>query len=90
MRENIIPKKSNILEIGCGVGDLLASLEPEKGVGIDISETMIANAKKNFPQFEFLVGDIEIPESINKIEGTFDYIGLIIGIRYHFDSRMDQ
>ena len=54
----IIPKKSNILEIGCGVGDLLASLEPARGVGIDISESMIANAKKNFPQFEFIVGDV--------------------------------
>jgi len=68
----IIPKKSNVLEIGCGVGDLLDSLEPERGVGIDISESMIANAKKNFPQFEFLVGDAEAPESLNKIEGTFD------------------
>ena len=83
----IIPKKSNILEIGCGVGDLLASLEPEKGVGIDISETMIANAKKNFPQFEFLVGDIEIPESINKIEGTFDYILLSDTIGYLDDCQ---
>ena len=83
----IIPKKSNILEIGCGVGDLLASLEPERGVGIDISEAMIANAKKNFPQFEFLVGDVEVLESLNKIQGTFDYILLSDTIGYLDDCQ---
>ena len=83
----IIPKKSNVLEIGCGVGDLLDSLEPERGVGIDISESMIANAKKNFPQFEFLVGDAEAPESLNKIEGTFDYILLSDTIGYLDDCQ---
>ena len=63
----IIPKKSEVLEIGCGVGDLLSSLEPARGVGIDISESMINNAKKNFPQFEFVVGDVENLESLDKI-----------------------
>ena len=83
----IIPKKSNILEIGCGVGDLLASLEPVRGVGIDISESMITNAKKNFPQFKFLVGDAETPESLNEIEGTFDYILLSDTVGYLDDCQ---
>ena len=83
----IIPKKSNILEIGCGVGDLLASLEPARGVGIDISESMIVNAKKNFPQFEFIVGDVENSETINSIQGTFDYIILSDTIGYLDDCQ---
>lgn len=83
----IIPKKSNILEIGCGVGDLLASLEPLRGVGIDISESMIINAKKNFPKIEFLVGDTENYESLDQIQGTFDYILLSDTIGYLDDCQ---
>tara|TARA_B100001250_G_scaffold164425_1_gene141411 strand:+ start:1395 stop:2825 length:1431 start_codon:yes stop_codon:yes gene_type:complete len=83
----IIPKKSNILEIGCGVGDLLASLEPSRGVGIDISESMIINAKKNFPKIEFLVGDAENHEFLNTIQGTFDYILLSDTIGYLDDCQ---
>src|SRR5438105_1536035 len=33
----VVPKGANVLEIGTGTGDLLASLEPKHGVGIDIS-----------------------------------------------------
>ena len=83
----IIPKKSEVLEIGCGVGDLLSSLEPARGVGIDISESMINNAKKNFPQFEFVVGDVENLESLDKINGTFDYILLSDTIGYLDDCQ---
>ncbi len=42
----IIPAGSRILEVGCGSGDLLAALNPSRGVGIDLSPEMIANARK--------------------------------------------
>lgn len=41
----VIPKNKNVLEIGCGVGDLLSYLEPEKGWGMDLSDEMIKRAK---------------------------------------------
>ncbi len=44
---SIIPKKQKVLEVGCGTGDLLFSLDPKKGYGMDISPQMIkiANTK---------------------------------------------
>ena len=38
----LIPSGLRVLEIGCGKGDLLASVGPEYGVGIDFSKEMIA------------------------------------------------
>ena len=32
-----VPRGARVLEVGCGTGDLLASLEPSEGVGIDLS-----------------------------------------------------
>ena len=55
----IIPKGFRVLELGCGGGDLLASLEPEYGVGIDFSPSAIQQARKAHPQLQFKVMDIE-------------------------------
>jgi ubiquinone/menaquinone biosynthesis C-methylase UbiE len=54
-----IPKNSKVIEIGCGTGDLLASLEPSHGLGIDFSEKMIDIARKKFPDLNFSVDDAE-------------------------------
>jgi Glycosyltransferases involved in cell wall biogenesis len=65
-----IPEGSKILEIGCCTGDLLNSLKPSRGVGIDISGEMILRAKSNFPHLEFHQMDAE---NITLSE-TFDYV----------------
>lgn len=72
----LITESSSVLDLGCGVGDLLASLKPFRGVGVDISDSMIENARRLHPEYEFIVGDIENPSTINLITGTFDYIVL--------------
>lgn len=46
-----------VLEIGCGNGELLASLEPSYGVGIDFSPEMISKARKDYPYLRFLETD---------------------------------
>jgi len=66
----IIPKDKSVLEIGCGTGDLVAKLKPKIGVGIDISEEMIKIAKQKYPQYEFIVDDVE---NLN-INQKFDYV----------------
>ncbi len=71
---NLIPEGSDILDLGCGTGDLLASLKPARGVGIDFSSNMISIAKNKFPQLEFHVADIEDEAVIESLSGTFDYI----------------
>ena len=47
--KEIIPEKSNILELGCGNGQLLASLKPNYGLGIDFSKKLVKEAKKKIP-----------------------------------------
>ena len=66
----LIPESKSILEIGCGTGDLLASLNPSYGVGIDFSPEMVKRAKKKHPNLEILEMDA-LDLSINE---KFDYI----------------
>ena len=66
-----IPPGQRVLEIGCGSGDLLAALKPSFGIGVDFSETAIANAKKRHPDLHFICGDAaDLPIS----NQTFDAI----------------
>lgn len=55
----LIPKGKKILEIGCCIGDLLYSLKPSYGLGIDISSEMIKNSKKKYPKLNFMQSDIQ-------------------------------
>lgn len=70
----LIPKGSNIIVLGCGTGHLIPGLEPEKAIGIDMSQNMINIASKNNNQYEFIVGDIEDKTIIESIDQKFDYI----------------
>lgn len=68
---------STVLEWGCGKGDLLASLRPARGLGIDLSSKMVAQAKARHtgPGLEFRQGDIFaeiIPEPFDHI--ILDYL----------------
>jgi len=46
-----------VLEIGCGRGNLLASVDPAYGVGVDFSAEMLASARKNHPELTFIQAD---------------------------------
>lgn len=59
-----------ILDLGCGEGTRLSKIA-KSGVGIDISETAIGIAKKNYPGFEFVVGDIE---NLPFADNSFDLV----------------
>src|SRR5262245_23015407 len=50
----IVPPGARVLEIGCGRGDLLASLEQSHGVGVDVSGRMIEAARERHPELEFV------------------------------------
>ena len=71
-----------VLELGCGTGDLLGALEPSHGVGIDLSQNMIEVARRTFPRFQFMQGDVEDPDLLESLEGTFDVIILSDTIGY--------
>ncbi len=48
-----IHPESNILEIGCGSGDLLNTIKGKSKTGIDFSPNMIDIAKQQFPDIQF-------------------------------------
>lgn len=79
-----VPRGARVLEVGCGTGDLLASLEPSEGVGIDLSAAMVARASERHPNLEFRQ---EAAERVDLPGRTFDYIILSDLIGYLFDIR---
>lgn len=55
-----IPAGERVLELGCGAGDLLAAVEPSRGLGLDFSPAMIAKARERHGDnraLEFHVAD---------------------------------
>lgn len=74
--QSLIPPEKNLLDIGCGTGDILVSLKPRHGLGIDISQEMIKIAKskhKEKKNIEFWTGKIE-DFSQSLLSQNFDYI----------------
>lgn len=45
----------SVLEIGCGTGELIARVKGKRKLGIDFSEKMIQNARKQFPDVDFKI-----------------------------------
>lgn len=66
----LIPEGVRVLEVGCGIGDQLAALKPSRGLGIDLSSAMIAEASRRHPEIEFRTGGLEALEPGE----TFDVI----------------
>jgi SAM-dependent methyltransferase len=65
-----IPPQARVLELGCGTGDLLASVNPVYGVGIDFSPKIIEIAKERHPELTFFNMDAEN----HTLQESFDYI----------------
>jgi SAM-dependent methyltransferase len=77
----VIPPGATGLEVGCGTGDLFASVEPGDGVGVDLSPRMIDQARRRFPELEWLVGDAETLD----LGRRFDYI-ILSDLLGHLDD----
>ncbi len=68
--DNVVPEGRRVLELGCGEGDLLASLRPSLGVGVDLSLGMLARARKRHPGLMLVVADAqELP-----LQARFDVV----------------
>ena len=78
----LVEENVRVLELGCGTGQLLSALNPSHGVGVDLSANVVNIAQKNYPNLEFIQGDIENPGLIESLEGVFDYIILSDTIGY--------
>jgi len=67
----IINPGRRVLEVGCGMGGLLAMLQPAHGVGVDFSPEMIQRARAHHAGLEFLEADAH---NLSSIRGPFDAI----------------
>ncbi|OUU27996.1 MAG: hypothetical protein CBB97_05285 [Candidatus Endolissoclinum sp. TMED37] len=90
--KEIIPEKSNILELGCGNGHLLSSLKPNYGLGIDFSKKLVEEAKKKYKELNFIEADIEkLPINLNsKIKFNFVIICDTIGYLEDITETLDN
>ena len=66
----IVEPRKRVLEIRCESGQLLASVEPSYGVGVEISDAMVDCARRQHPELHFIRST---PESL-QLNETFDYI----------------
>ena len=66
-----ISPNQRVLELGCATGDLLAAVQPKRGVGIDFSEEMIRRARIKHPNLEFIHADAH---DLSALQETFDVI----------------
>jgi SAM-dependent methyltransferase len=65
-----IPPGAVVLEVGCGLGDLLAAVKPSRGIGVDFSQVTIERARHRHPELEF-----HVAEACDFVCGEkFDYI----------------
>ncbi|MCH7926548.1 MAG: glycosyltransferase [Candidatus Dadabacteria bacterium] len=77
----LIPENSSVLEIGCGIGNLLSCVKPKRGIGVDFSPDMIEIARSLHPDLEFMIADAHKLSTINS-KKPYDYIILSNLISY--------
>ena len=78
----LVGEGKRVLELGCGTGQLLNTLNPSYGMGVDLSANMVSVAQKNYPNLSFIQGDVEDNELISSLQGSFDFIILSDTIGY--------
>jgi SAM-dependent methyltransferase len=66
----LVPPGLRVLEIGSGLGDLLAAVKPARGLGVDFSPEMVRLARERHAGLEFQVADAAEFSATEK----FDYI----------------
>jgi SAM-dependent methyltransferase len=67
---HLVPAGQRVLEIGCGRADLLASVKPAVGVGVDFSPEMVERARARHPSLRLFQADAhDLP-----LDETFDVI----------------
>lgn len=67
----LVAPGQRVLEVGCGRGDLLAELQPLRGVGVDFSPEMVRHARIAHPELDFFEVD---SHDLSGLDGPFDII----------------
>jgi len=79
-----IPVGSSVLDVGCGTGEILISLRPRRGVGIDLSRSMIDRAREKNPALSWYPGTLgELRDTLRE---TFDWV-ILSDVIEHLEDR---
>ncbi|MBI4366872.1 MAG: glycosyltransferase [Deltaproteobacteria bacterium] len=70
----LVPPGKSVLQLGCGNGHLLETLQPSHGVGVDFSAAKIARAHSAHPGLTFVCADVENLPDTPELARTFDVI----------------
>ena len=79
-------QNKDILEIGCGSGHgayLLNQLGPKNYIGLDVMAEQLELAKKNYPQFQFLLQDAE---DLSQFQDESKDVIIIFGVLHHIPN----
>lgn len=79
--KDAVREGSKVLQIGYGLGDILAGLYPKKAVSLDDDKDIIAISRRRYPSYKFT--DFNFNQ--NKIHDKFDYI-IFPNSLEHFDD----
>jgi SAM-dependent methyltransferase len=66
----IVEPHRRVLDVRCETGHFLAAVEPVRGVGVEIGQEMVKQARGRYPSLEFIQSD---PEELN-LDEEFDYV----------------
>lgn len=75
-------KNKNVLDLGCGTGNLAPYFSPNKYIGVDFNPKYIEYAQIKHPRYRFIVGDITKDSSLKV---NFDCI-VIINVLHHINN----
>lgn len=78
----IIPDNKNIVELGCGTGEILYELNPSSGIGVDSSENMLSIAKSQYgdkDNLTFILSDANSWAIDKKYQADFIVVSDLIG-----------
>lgn len=83
-----VDETKSVLEIGCGTGELLGKIRGTDKTGIDFSEKMIEEAKKQFPGIRFIcmpAEEITLKEKFDVIILS-NLVGYLVDIQQVFNE----
>lgn len=68
--KDVVKEDSSVLQIGYGLGDILAALYPKKGVSFDDDSDLISISRKRYSNIKFTKFDF----NKSKVKERFDYV----------------
>jgi 2-polyprenyl-3-methyl-5-hydroxy-6-metoxy-1,4-benzoquinol methylase len=82
---------NRVLEYGCGVGRLLIPLgrRAKRAVGVDVSPSMLAEARRNCEEFGMAGIELIASDDLASLEGGFDFI-CSIAVLQHVPRRTGE